>query len=212
MFDGPSTVAFDADSPMVSVDLSRVTENAAAMSVLMTCCSAWMESALADPDGGQRWVVYDEAWRLMQHPSLLRRMDAHWRLARHYGIANLLVFHKLSDLDNVGDAGSANRALATSLLANAETRIVYRQETDQLGRSAGALGLTGTERALLPVALRDVHSFDGLGSVGCRQPMDFGCQCRSLLRGERHFPVYPGRRTARALLRHPLHAEERVRS
>ena len=135
---------------MVSLDLSRVTENATLISVLMTCASAWMESALLDPDGGQRWVVYDEAWRLMSHPALLRRMDAHWRLARHYGIANMLIFHKLSDLDNVGDSGSAMRALASSLLANAETRVVYRQESDQLGTTAAALGLTGTEQSLLP--------------------------------------------------------------
>ena len=72
------------------------------------------------------------------------------RLARYFGIANVLVFHKLSDLDNVGDRGSANRALASSLLANAETRIIYRQETDQLGPTAAALGLTRTERQLLP--------------------------------------------------------------
>ncbi len=120
------------------------------ISVLMTCSSAWMESALSDPAGGQRWVIYDEAWRLMAYPSLLRRMDAQWRLARHFGIANMLIFHKLSDLDNVGDQGSAMRALASSPLANAETRIVYRQEADQLGSTATALGLTGTEQKPLP--------------------------------------------------------------
>ncbi|WP_238993612.1 ATP-binding protein [Nocardioides caldifontis] len=150
LFDGPSTVRFDPALPMISLDLSRVTENATLISVLMTCASAWMESALLDPSGGQRWVVYDEAWRLMSHPALLRRMDAHWRLARHYGIANMLIFHKLSDLENVGDQGSAMRALASSLLANAETRIVYRQESDQLGSTASALGLTRTEQQLLP--------------------------------------------------------------
>ncbi|WP_100810636.1 MULTISPECIES: ATP-binding protein [unclassified Microbacterium] len=150
LFDGPSTVRFDPSLPMVSLDLSRVAENSTLISVLMTCSSAWMESALLDPAGGQRWVVYDEAWRLMSHPALLRRMDAQWRLARHYGIANLLIFHKLSDLDNVGDQGSAMRALASSLLANAETRVIYRQESDQLGATAQALGLTGTEQGLLP--------------------------------------------------------------
>jgi hypothetical protein len=150
LFDGPSTVSFDPSLPMISLDLSRVTENATLVSVLMTCASAWMESALMDPAGGQRWVVYDEAWRMMSHPALLRRMDAHWRLARHYGIANMLIFHKLSDLDNVGDAGSSMRALASSLLANAETRVVYRQESDQLGPTSAALGLTGTERSLIP--------------------------------------------------------------
>ena len=150
LFDGPSTVRFDPSLPMLSLDLSRVAENNSALSVLMTCASAWLEAALADPDGGQRWVIYDEAWRLMAHPALLRRMDAHWRLARHYGIANMLVFHRLSDLDNVGDAGSAQRSLAASLLANAETRVIYRQEADQLGTTAQALGLTGTETTLLP--------------------------------------------------------------
>ncbi|WP_345750906.1 ATP-binding protein [Microbacterium rhizophilus] len=150
LFDGLSTVTFDPSLPMISLDLSRVAENTTLLSVLMSCSSAWMESALLDPAGGQRWVVYDEAWRLMSHPALLRRMDAQWRLARHYGIANLLVFHKLSDLENVGDQGSAMRALARSLLANAETRIIYRQEPDQLTSAAAALGLTGTERKLLP--------------------------------------------------------------
>ena len=150
LFDGPSTVRFDPTLPMVSLDLSRVAENSTLISVLMTCSSAWMESALADPAGGQRWVIYDEAWRLMAYPALLRRMDAQWRLARHFGIANMLVFHKLSDLDNVGDSGSAMRALASSLLANAETRIVYRQEPDQLGSTGAALGLTRTELNLLP--------------------------------------------------------------
>lgn len=150
LFDGPSTVRFDPSLPMVSLDLSRVAENSTLVSVLMTCSSAWMESALLDPAGGQRYVIYDEAWRLMSHPALLKRMDAQWRLARHYGIANVLIFHKLTDLDNVGDQGSAMRALASSLLANAETRIIYRQEPDQLGATATALGLTGTEQRLLP--------------------------------------------------------------
>ncbi|QQT70792.1 ATP-binding protein [Brevibacterium casei] len=150
LFDGPSTVVFDPTLPMISLDLSRVTENSTLISVLMTCSSAWMESALLDPAGGQRWCIYDEAWRLMSHPALLKRMDAHWRLARHYGIANMLIFHKLTDLENVGDQGSAMRSLANSLLANAETRIIYRQESDQLGTTARTLGLTGTEQKLLP--------------------------------------------------------------
>ncbi|WP_416447045.1 ATP-binding protein [Leucobacter sp. HNU] len=150
LFDGPSTEKFDPTLPMLSLDLSRVAENSALLAVLMTCSAAWMEAALQDPSGGQRFVVYDEAWRLMSYPALLARMDAQWRLARHYGISNLLIFHKLTDLENVGDQGSRMRALASSLLANAETRIVYRQESDQLGVTAQTLGLTGTERSLLP--------------------------------------------------------------
>jgi hypothetical protein len=58
--------------------------------------------ASSTPTGASAGVVYDEAWRLVSHPALLRRMDFHWRLARHYGIANMLIFHKLTDLDNAG--------------------------------------------------------------------------------------------------------------
>lgn len=150
LFDGPSTVTFDPTLPMISLDLSRVTENSTLISVLMRCSSAWMESALLDPNGGQRWVIYDEAWRLMTDPALLKGMDAHWRLARQYGITNMLIFHKLTDRDNVGDQGTAARSLANSLLANAETRIVYRQESDQLDLTAKSLALSSTERKLLP--------------------------------------------------------------
>src|SRR5699024_4279038 len=78
VFDRAAAVRFDPSVPMISLDLSRVTENSTLISVLMTCSSAWMESALLDPNGGQRWVIYDEAWRLMSHPALLKRMDAHW--------------------------------------------------------------------------------------------------------------------------------------
>ena len=94
----------------------------------MTCASAWMEASLADPGGGQRWVIYDEAWRLMRQPSLLARMQAQWKLSRALGIANLMVIHRMSDLDAVGDANSQARNLALGLLADCSTKIVYGQE------------------------------------------------------------------------------------
>ena len=147
---GPPPSPSTPTAPMVTLDLSRVSGNDTLLSLVMTCASAWMEAALADPDGGRRWVVYDEAWRVMRHPALIRRMQAQWKLSRAYGIANLMVIHRLSDLDAVGDAASETRALAQGLLADCSTRITYRQENDQLTGSATALGLTGTETSLLP--------------------------------------------------------------
>jgi hypothetical protein len=150
LFDGPSTIRFDPDLPMISLDLSAVTGSDALLSVVMTCASAWMEAALLDPHAGQRWIVYDEAWRIMRQPALVRRMQAQWKLSRAYGIANLMIIHRLSDLDPVGEHGSESRALAAGLLADCSTRIIYRQETDQLGSTATQLGLADTERAILP--------------------------------------------------------------
>ncbi|MFF5491342.1 VirB4 family type IV secretion system protein [Streptomyces virginiae] len=147
MFDAPSTVAFDPASPMLSIDLSRLggSGDDTALVLAMTCASAWMESALTDPRGGRRWIVYDEAWRLMRHPALLQRMQSQWKLSRGLGIANLMVIHRLSDLLTAGDAGSQGRALAEGLLADCSTRIVYRQETDQVHAAAALLGLTTVE-------------------------------------------------------------------
>ena len=102
LFDGPSTVRFDPDLPMISLDLSRISGSNQLIGLVMSCASAWMEAALSDPDAGQRYVIYDEAWRLIAQPSLLARMQSQWKLSRALGIANLMVIHRLSDLDAVG--------------------------------------------------------------------------------------------------------------
>jgi hypothetical protein len=161
LFDGPSTIRFDSALPMLSLDLSAVTGSDALLSLVMTCASAWMEAALLDPNAGQRWIVYDEAWRIMRQPALVRRMQAQWKLSRAYGIANLMIIHRLSDLDAVGEHGSESRALAAGLLADCSTRIIYRQEPDQLGSTATQLGLTDTEKAILP----DLSVGEGLWRV-----------------------------------------------
>lgn len=147
MFDAESTVSFDPDSPMLTIDLSGLggSGDDIALVLAMTCAAAWMESALSDPAGGRRWIVYDEAWRLMRHPALLKRMQSQWKLSRGLGIANVMVIHRLSDLLTAGDAGSQGRALAEGLLADCSTRIIYRQEPDQLEPAAALLGLTSVE-------------------------------------------------------------------
>jgi hypothetical protein len=150
LFDGPTTHPLDFDAPMQVVDTSRLAGDDTAVALLMACASAWMESAISDPGSGRRLVVYDEAWRMMRVPALVRRMQAHWKLSRAWGIANLAVVHRLSDLGAVGDQGSEAVALARGLLADCSTRIVYNQETDQVATTAATLGLTDVEAGLLP--------------------------------------------------------------
>ncbi|HET6870540.1 MAG TPA: hypothetical protein VFH80_31795, partial [Solirubrobacteraceae bacterium] len=150
LFDGPSTTRFDPSLPMVSLDLSRIQGSDHLIALVMTCASAWMEAALADPSAGQRWVIYDEAWRLLRQASLLARMQSQWKLSRALGIANLMVIHRLSDLDSVGEANSEARNLALGLLADCSTKIIYAQESGESQRTAAALGLSSTEAAELP--------------------------------------------------------------
>jgi hypothetical protein len=164
LFDGPTTVTFDPGAPMLSLDLSAVSGSDTLLGLVMTCASTWMEAALADPAGGQRLVVYDEAWRLLAQPALLARMQAQWKLSRAWGLANLMVVHRLSDLDAVGDHGTAARSLAQGLLADTATRILYNEPYEEARAAAKLLGLTDVQAAQLP----DLARGEGLWRINER--------------------------------------------
>jgi hypothetical protein len=164
LFDGPSTVAFDPTLPMVSLDMSRIGGSDTLIAMVSTCASAWMESALSDPNGGQRWLVYDEAWRLLKSPALLARMQSQWKLSRSLGIGNIMVIHRLSDLDAVGDESSEARSLALGLLADCSTKVIYAQERGEATATGRRLGLTEVEIEQLPSLSRG----QGLWRVGER--------------------------------------------
>jgi hypothetical protein len=109
-----------------------------------------MESAILDPRGGQRIVVYDECWRLLKMPSLLARMQSQWKLSRAYGIANMAIIHRLSDLDAVGEENSSARNLAVGLLADCSTKVTFAQERGEALATGRRLGLSDVEIEQLP--------------------------------------------------------------
>ena len=150
LFDGPSTVRFDPSLPMVSIDMSGVSGSDTALALVSACGAAWIESALADPNGGRRYVVYDEAWRLLRSPALLARMQSDWKLSRARGIANVMVIHRLSDLDAVGEEKSEARALALGLLADCSVKVIYAQERGEATQTGRRLGLSDVEIEELP--------------------------------------------------------------
>src|SRR5450756_97989 len=164
LFDGESTVTFDPSLPMISLDLSRISGSDQLIAMVMACASAWMEAALSDPDGGPRWVIYDEAWRLLRQPALLARMQSQWKLSRGLGIANLMIIHRLSDLEAVSDSDSKATTLPLGLLADCSTKIIYQKESSEAPHTADVLGLSVTERSELP----DLQRGEGLWRVGQR--------------------------------------------
>ncbi|WP_051388794.1 hypothetical protein [Arthrobacter sp. 35W] len=146
MFDAPSTVAFDADAPIMVMDTSAlIGASEQALSLAAACGATWLEAAVTSPDGGKRIVVYDEGWRMLSDPYMLAKMSEQWRLARTYGIANLLIMHKVADLNEIGDGTSGLRQKALGLLTEADTRIIYRQKHDAMRLTKEALGLTEAE-------------------------------------------------------------------
>jgi hypothetical protein len=144
MFDGPTSDGVELDAPIVVLDLSAL-HGSPAMAVLMVCVSAWLSSRLARDDGVKRLVVLDEGWAVLADPAAATFLQRSWKLARSYGVANMLVIHRLSDLAAAGDAGSREAKIAQGLLSDSETRIILAQSPADLEATREMVGLTGTE-------------------------------------------------------------------
>ncbi|WP_261562547.1 conjugal transfer protein TraC [Frankia tisae] len=147
LFDGPTTSPLDFDRPIAVLNLERVQGSDEMIALIMTCAQAWMEAALMRQDGVQRYVVYDECWRLMRFAGLVRRLSAQQKLARQWGCANAIVAHRISDLLS---ASPDSVEIAKGLLAETAIRILYKQASDQIADTQEALGLTDVAADLLP--------------------------------------------------------------
>jgi type IV secretory pathway VirB4 component len=152
MFDGPTTPGLDLDAKLLVLDLHAVRDSPA-VGILMACASAWMSALLArlgERPGRERLInVADESWKIVQHTGLGEWFQANFKLARQFGVMNLVVLHKLADLQAAGDAGSRASRIAEGLIADASTRIVYHQDESQVPLTRTLLGLSESESQLI---------------------------------------------------------------
>ena len=164
MFDGPTTVGLDLSSPLVVLDLSAL-YSSTALGVLMACATAWLQAALArtaasagssHSSGGRFFLVVDEAWAILSNLGVARWLQSSWKLSRAFGVSNVAVLHRVSDLRSVGASDSEQVALAQGLLSDSETRVVYAQSPGELEAAAELLSLSATETDLLPQLRRGI--------------------------------------------------------
>ena len=150
MFDGPTTISLDWSGPGVVIDLSAVHHDPDALTLVMVATTGWLQAMLARADGPPRIQVLDEAWALLGSERTARYLQSCWKLSRAYGVANMAIVHRLSDLRAQADDGTATSKVAAGLLADTQTRVLFRQSTDQIADARALLGLTSTEAELLP--------------------------------------------------------------
>jgi type IV secretory pathway VirB4 component len=152
MFDGPTTPGLGLDSKLVVLDLHAVRDSPA-VGILMACATAWMSALLArmaERPGRERLInVADESWKIVQHTGLGEWFQSNFKLARQFGVMNLVVLHKLADLHAAGDAGSRAARIAEGLVADASTRVVYHQDESQVPLTRTLLGLSDSESQLI---------------------------------------------------------------
>jgi hypothetical protein len=165
MFDGPTTSDLDLSAPLVVLDLSALYASAA-LGILRACATAWLQAALARASSsargatvrtsGQVFLVVDEAWAILSNLGVARWLQSSWKLSRAFGVSNVAVLHRVSDLRSVGASDSEQVALAQGLLADSETRVIYAQSPGELALAGELLSLSATESDLLPQLRRGV--------------------------------------------------------
>src|SRR5512142_181324 len=146
MFDGPTSFPVDHGAPITVINLQDVVGDDMAIALIMTCTQAWMEAALTRKTG-RRILIYDECWRLMRYAKLVYRLSAQQKMSREWGIWNVLVTHRISDLLS---AGAEAVEVARGLLADTDVRVFYGHAPDQVPATMEACDLTDSQAAILP--------------------------------------------------------------
>jgi type IV secretory pathway VirB4 component len=147
MFDGRSTVPLRWDGPGIVLDLSAVPVDSDALPLVMVAAAGWLQQLMACP-GPQRFQVLDEAWALLGNHHTAGYLQTCFKLGRTYGVANLCITHRASDLTAQADDGTATSKISAGLLADSATKIVLRQAPDQLDAAIAHFGLTEPEASI----------------------------------------------------------------
>jgi hypothetical protein len=166
VFDGPvsSNARLDFDQPGAILDLRTIRASDQMTAMAMTCAQSWLETELSAPDAPPRVCFYDEFALIARHLPLIRRMREQLKLARAVGIANVLVFHRFSDLAASGSADSEQVRIARGLIEDCGVRVSYRQATGSLEQAREFLGTSDVETDLLRYLRQGV----GLWKIGNR--------------------------------------------
>jgi hypothetical protein len=158
MFDGPTTTGLDLEAPLVVLDLSGIPDSAG-LGIAMTCAAAWqrahvsalIERADAEERAAPKVInLLDEGWRFIGHLGTALWLQEAFKLVRGFGMQNIIVFHRLSDLQAAGGRHSQQVRIAEGLISDTETRVIYGQPADQIPLLREVVALTETELQLIP--------------------------------------------------------------
>lgn len=144
MFDGPG-ISLNAQTRGVVLDLSGLDIGSRAMPLVLMAATGWLQEFLVVP-GPQRIQVIDELWVGAGDRYFSRHLQRCQKLGRTFGTANMQIAHKITDAAAQADDGSAESKIAGGLLADTATKIILRQDAEQLDAAQRAFGLTETER------------------------------------------------------------------
>lgn len=163
MFDGQTTAGVDFNAPLLSFNLRRIYQ-AAALGIVMVCIFAGLRRVFTEDESDpiRRHVVWDEAWRAFSAPGCITFLQECWKHSRKWGVSNIAIMHRLSDLQSAGAEGSVAHRTALGLLADSGTQIVYRQAGGEYENIRQHLRMGATEAEMIMA----LHPGDAIWRVG----------------------------------------------
>ena len=173
MFDRPSSVRAELDTPALSLDISALDEDddevvAAAMLSSWAWAAAVIDGSTATGQRRNVFRVQDELWRALRvAPGLVERSDRVTRLGRHRGEVSAQVTHSLDDLEALPTEADRNKA--RGMAARNGTLILGGMADKELDGIRRITSLTAEEAALVrswaaPPSWTRGHSHPGRGS------------------------------------------------
>ena len=160
MFDGPTTQGIDLDAPLIVFDLSTIDRNSIAMPILMAIVGVWLEHTWIRPDRRKRIFLVEEAWHIINSPSVAQLFQRLLKFGRRLGLSFVAVVHHLSD---VVDGAAAKEAAA--ILKMSSTRTIYMQKSDEARATGRVLGLPRWAVEIIPTLSPGIAVWDVNGDV-----------------------------------------------
>jgi type IV secretory pathway VirB4 component len=157
MFDGERSLTdyWRRSGRGLILDVSAVFHDRQTLSLVMLAAISALQSIYAVAPGTddrsvpRRLSVVDEGWAVLGDEDAARFFQESMKLSRRWGVANILVFHRVSDAGAQADSHSAASKIAEGLIADAEVKVIFRTHPKVLPQTVAAFGLTEVEGGAL---------------------------------------------------------------
>lgn len=155
LFTNDNSTPFDTHSPLVAVNTGSLrSASSEAQAVMRLTVNNWIRQATNDSTSVQhRVVIHEEAAIALlgeaSDSNALVDLVAQEKVGRHLGLSNWYILHRVSDLDAIGDEGSAVRTRAIGLLSDTEIRVLLEQKHGEVSRAAEVFDLNKTQTNLI---------------------------------------------------------------
>ncbi len=141
VMDSTNSLTIDYSNQIISIDLSYL-QGTDSLGVGIACVLSLVEDYLSSNKiTGGFFIVIDEAWAVLTNSRVANFFQMTWKLSRSYGVSNIAVIHRASDLTDQSNSS----VKVGGLLSDSETKIIYAQSESEASNATKLFNLSLTE-------------------------------------------------------------------